>query len=763
MRNHLLNGSVKKGPAKRQNFDMAPPQPPHGPHGPFVADAAITTKLQQPLEHFSHGKHTYHGLYGENKHTGHVESTGYGNPDYMSPRGVSQSLSRSYETKPKPIRTVEHVEEGHAEQDDMEEIRRKRFRILREGDWLGLSLQRPLQLKYMGPENRDAIGKRRKLEAGYEARYSRVRDKIASPSAPDRHITSGNIFLRPGQNQPHQMQYGHSPGTKGSVRIFIDGRERNVRESSDSATNRPYLEYVQSSASSDVMLLDLEGGGSRPRPQHQLNPDIVNGNRYIPGPLEHRRQGSEEISMSSTGDYPSSGPRIYQINGPSRNVYAPSLQQQSSPILAMGRTKATWPNASPVVYQPTPRSSTTSRLLRSNSSTFDGSVAATAGRKGTVTDSVAQEEKMWRSWLIPESDDEESPTWPVDDQGDEPSHGGYSTSRETTRSVSARLSSTDQNGQNGESEDIANYNITPRTSNSRELENDDMQLPKEKRGQDAVWEAFALTEASKKLSDPTVDPVKKAVQEDPDAAWKKLVLSSDSDNESSTDEEVEPETGVSRKRSQGSSSKISLQVHPAETVVQSEPRLDDTSDMASSKVVRNLSTRLAYSRPNGSEASVGFSETSLRTNCSARETSRAPASISQASGTLSESVVSKQRNLVDPLARYMPKILQPEGDIAMELPAPNRSFERGLDDSLKQALHLGRSYARQEKERYAAQGKEAFAKPGKERYVQQEKGRFLNKNKESFVKTKNKETRDIYDIPISDNSEADGEQSSRYF
>ncbi|KFY16768.1 hypothetical protein V492_01107 [Pseudogymnoascus sp. VKM F-4246] len=769
MRNHLLNGSVKKGPAKPQNFDMAPPQPPHGPHGPFVADGAVTTKLQQPLEHFSHGKHTYHGLYGENKHTGHVESTGYGKPDYMSPRGVSQSLSRSYETKPKPIRTIEHVEEGHAEQNDMEEIRRKRFRILREGDWLGLSIQRPLQLKYMEPENRDAIGKRRKLEAGYEARYSRVRDKIASPSAPNSHITSGDIFLRPGQNQPHQMQYGHSPGTKGSVRIFIDGRERNVRESSGSATNRPYPEYVQSSASSDVMLLDLEGGGSRPRPQHQLNPDIVNGNGYIPGPLEHCRQGSEEISMSSTGDYPSSGPRIFQINGPSRNVYAPSLQHQSSPILATDRTKTTWPNASPVVYQPTPRSSTTSRLLRSNSSTFDGSVAATAGRKGTVTASVAQDEKMWRSWLIPESDDEESPTWPVDDQGDEPSRGGYSTSRETTRSVSARLSSTDQNGQNGESEDIANYKIMPsmgtvRTSNSREPENDDMQLPKEKKDQDAAREAFALTEASKKLSDPTVDPAKKAVQEDPDAAWKKFVLSSDSDNESSTDEEVEPETGVSRKRSQGSSSKISLQVHPAETVVQSEPRLDDSSDMTSARVFLNPSTRLASSRPNGSEASVGFSETSLRTNGSARETTRAPTSILQASGRLSESVVSKQRKLVDPLARYMPKQLQTEDDIVMELPAPNISFERGLDDSLKQALHLGRSYARQEKARYATQGKEAFAKPGKERYVEQEKGRFVNKNKESFVKTKNKETRDIYDIPISDDSEeADGEQRSRYF
>jgi hypothetical protein len=86
----------------------------------------------------------------------------------------------------------------------------------------------------MEPESRDAIGKRRKLSSGYEAQYSRAQDKIASPFAPNRHVKKGDIFPKLGHNQPQVIQYGEAPSAKGSVRIFIGGRERHVRESSGS-------------------------------------------------------------------------------------------------------------------------------------------------------------------------------------------------------------------------------------------------------------------------------------------------------------------------------------------------------------------------------------------------------------------------------------------------------------------------------------------------------------------------------------------------
>ncbi|OBT89590.1 hypothetical protein VE02_01732 [Pseudogymnoascus sp. 03VT05] len=722
------------------------------------------------------------------RRAGRAENSRHGQPDYTRSRDVSQSSIRSYETKSKPISTIEPVDGDHEEHADMEAIRRKRVRILREGDWLGLSIQRPLQLKYLESESRNAIGKRRKLNAGYGAQYSRVQDKITSPFAPNRHIPSGEIFAKPGQNQKQLMQYERTPGAKGSVRIFIDGRERHVRESSGSVINQPHPEYVQSSASSDVMLLDLEGGGSRSRLPHQLSSDMVNGSGCFPEPAGHGRQGSEEKSMSSVGDYPSSGPRIHQIRGPNRNMYPPSLQQQSSPILAIDRTKTNWPGASPVIYQPTPKSSTTSRILRSNSSMLEGSVAATAGRKGTVTASAAQDEEMWRSWLLPESDEEQSPVWPVDDENDQLAPRGLSTSWDTTQSRSPELPYVDpsarDDGSGYERELIPsitnhpssvtgspddknprNCNIkrnlrTVETSKPRGPANHDSQQPSvsqerksKEENQDTAWETFVLAGSSENLADLAVEPPKKVVQDDPDASSKKFVLSSDSDNEDtdfSTENEAELKTSVSQKRMRGPSSKISLQVHPAETVIHSMPRLDHSSDIASSsRVTYNQSTRLAPSRSNGSEASARFSGSSMNTDGSAGEASQASTYFPQATGKLSQRAVNKQRNSEDPLARYMPQQLGSERNMLItneaQLPAPNGSFERGLDDSLKQALQLGRRYAKQENERYVRQGKEI--------YVEQESGRYVKQKKKSFAKKKGKETGDIYDIPISDDTQ----------
>lgn len=726
-----------------------------------------------------------------------MENSRHGQQHYTSSRDVSQSSIHSYETKPKPINTIEPVDGDYEEQDDMEAIRRKRFRILREGDWLGLSIQRPLQLKYMESESRDAIGKRRKLDSGYGAQYSRVQDKITSPFAPNRHIPSGEIFAKPGQNQPQLMQYGQTPGAKGSVRIFIDGRERHVRESSGSVINQPHPEYVQSSASSDVMLLDLEGAGSRPRLPHQLSSDMVNGSGCFPEPVSHGRQGSEEKSISSTGDYSSSGPRIHQIRRPNRNIYAPSLQQQNSPIVAIDRTKTNWPGASPVMYHPTPKSSTTSRILRSNSSILEGSVAATAGRKGTVTASVAQDEEMWRSWLLAESDEEQSPVWPVDDESDQLAPDGLSTSWDTTQSRSPELSYTDPSARDDGSgherklipsipnhtssvtgspddKNPRNYNINPnlrtvKASKPRGPATDDIQLlsvsqeRKSKEGnRDSAWETFVLAGSSENLAGLAVEPPKKVDHGDPDAAWKKFVLSSDSDDEdtdSSTENAAESKTSASHKRMKRSSSKTSLQVYPAETVVHSDPRLDYISDTTSARVTYKPSTHLTPSGPNGSEASARILRTSIYSDGSAGESSQASRYFPQATGKPSQGAVNNQRNSEDPLARYMPRQPESERDIVMtkeaQLPVPNGSFERGLDDSLKKALQLGRRYAKQENERYVKQGREAYARQQEERYVEQGKERYVKQKNESYVKRKSKETRDIYDIPISDDTEVD--------
>ncbi|KFY57601.1 hypothetical protein V497_05445 [Pseudogymnoascus sp. VKM F-4516 (FW-969)] len=783
VRSHLMSGSVKNGPAKRPNFGMAAPQP----HDELsFRDGSVRTKLQQPIDPFSHDLRVSHSLYGEIKRPRSEETSRREQPGHMDSRSAAQSSIHSCETKLKPISTIEPVHGDYEVQDNMEAIRRKRFRILREGDWLGLSIQRPLQLKYMEPESRDAIGKRRKLSSGYEAQYLRAQDKNASPFAPNRHAQKRDIFPKPGHNPPQLIQYGQAPSAKGSVRIFIGGRERHVRESSGSVVNRPQFEYVQSSSSSDVMLLDLERGGSRPRLPHQPSSDMVNGNGCIPEPVKYGRQASEDKSISSFGDYPSSGPRIHQIQGVTGNMHAPSLPQQNSPILPLDCTKPNWQGASPVIYHPTPKSSTTSRLLRHNSSLSEGSVAATAGRKGTVAASVAQDEEMWRSWLLPESDDEKSSVWHVDGQSDELSLDGNSTSRDTTQSILHRLSSTDQNDRDDESghgrelipsipnhissatrppdgENSGNHNKAPSlrmtgTSRPHGPASDDIQLstniqnekPREK-SRDAAWEAFVLVEPSKNLVGSIVEPQKRVIQEDPGAEWKKFVLSSDSDDENTTfgtDDDERSKTSASQKRMQSSSSMISLHVNPAETVIHSEPMLDNSSEIAS--------TGLAPSRSNNSEANGKVSETSIYFNGSSCEVGKTPSWFARAGGKPSERIVSEQRKWEDPLARYMPRPLHSGRDIVMakevQLPEASESFERGLDDSLKGALQLGRRYAKQEMERHAKQDRDRYTNHEEDSYTKKTNERFVERNKRRSVRGA-KESMDIYDIPISDDTE----------
>ncbi|KFY22508.1 hypothetical protein V493_06552 [Pseudogymnoascus sp. VKM F-4281 (FW-2241)] len=447
----------------------------------------------------------------------------------------------------------------------------------------------------------------------------------------------------------------------------------------------------------------------------------------------------------------------------------------------MGRTNTNWLSAPLVIYHPTPRSSTTSQLL-SKPSTFEGSVAATAGIKRTVTASVAKDEEMWRSWLMAESDKEESSVWPVDSQSDEPVPDGLSPSRNTGQSISPRSSFTDRSGsvvcRNDESvhgkrpirsistfsssatgcpdgENSGNHDIIPSlgtvgTSKPRGAANDCIQLPntpqnwkRKEKNQGFAWKAFVLAEPSEN-PDVIVQLSKKVAQEDTDLAWKKFVLSSDFNDERttfSTENEEESKTTASNKRMQRSPSKISLQAHAAKTAIHLEPRLDHSSDTTSARVIYHPSTEFAAPRSLGSEANSRFSKPSMHANGSVHEASQAPRMLSQAAGKPLKWVTDKQGNPGDPLAQYMPQQSQSERDIFMakkaQLPAPDESFERGLDDSLKQALHLGRRYAKQEKERYVKQNKEIYSKREKER----------------CTKRRSKETRDIYDIPISDDTE----------
>lgn len=67
VRSHLMSGSVKNGQAKRPNFGMAALQP----HDELsFRDGSVRTKLQQPIDPFSHDLGVSHSLYGKIKRPG---------------------------------------------------------------------------------------------------------------------------------------------------------------------------------------------------------------------------------------------------------------------------------------------------------------------------------------------------------------------------------------------------------------------------------------------------------------------------------------------------------------------------------------------------------------------------------------------------------------------------------------------------------------------------------------------------------------------
>jgi hypothetical protein len=88
----------------------------------------------------------------------------------------------------------------------------------------------------------------------------------------------------------------------------------------------------------------------------------------------------------------------------------------------------------------------------------------------------------------------------------------------------------------------------------------------------------------------------------------------------------------------------------------------------------------------------------------------------------------------------------------VQLPEASESFERGLDDSLKDALQLGRRYAKQETERHAKQDRGRYTNHEEDSHTKKTNERFVKRNKGRSVRGA-KESMDIYDIPISDDTE----------
>lgn len=313
--------------------------------------------------------------------------------------------------------------------DEMEVLRRKKLKLLRDNDWLGLNLQEPLKLKYAPTGVDDNIGKRRRLKPGHEARY----DKSHVRLSPARHDNYDN---------------------RSEVRVTIDGKERRVGVSSSAAPSKGTAPPI-SSQSSDVMLMENDGGspesdasqfpnGQHEKHQHrrrsqsyrddhkerEINHRVKNKHtkgdtplwedlsRLAEEPVRDAKLKDDQTSFSSSSIRrmaEARGLTVQDYNGDQfKSLFSSSQQHPSSQALpslqwdthvmqphgAQTRNigRLIMPSSPPVLHHPVPKRGPP-QILRTNSLDIASSAAATIGELSKLTVAENEGDKMWKEWL----------------------------------------------------------------------------------------------------------------------------------------------------------------------------------------------------------------------------------------------------------------------------------------------------------------------------------------------------------------------------
>lgn len=313
-------------------------------------------------------------------------------------------------------------------EDEMEILRRKKLKLLRDSDWLGLNLQEPVKLKYAPTGVDDNIGRRRRLKPGHEARYDKTHVRLS----PARH---------------------HNYDTRSEVRVTIGGKERRADVRSSAAPSKGTAPPI-SSQSSDVMLLDNDRGridseashfsygqhGSRRQGHRRSNSYMSEQRAYnaaLAVPNKHgkadtppredlgllaaeatrqpRADENAHASFSSSSIRKMAEARGYAVHDDEEGDRLKSLFSSSQhsgsqvlpplpPVELYGdghvrhNGRLIMPSSPPSLHHPVPRRAT-SQILRTNSLDLASSAAATVGELPKLTEAEEHGDKMWKEWL----------------------------------------------------------------------------------------------------------------------------------------------------------------------------------------------------------------------------------------------------------------------------------------------------------------------------------------------------------------------------
>jgi hypothetical protein len=386
---------------------------PYNSHGPFNAGPHCLSHSNKPQSKAQNGR-----LLRVKRE-----------PSPASDDDLYRATPQPWETKRKRNSSVGQSEKQSVGDPEEESDFDKRRRILRRGDWVGISIQRPLQLTFSSPKHGEQVGRRRKIADGHRARYHpKIQSLIQSPFST--RIRRHSPHSSNGQDQGRTYQ-----GTA-DVRISIGGRLVPPGVSSGSAPSRgrqhlsrSYLFEQTQGSSSDVMLLDNDGFGERklagagddgisPKEQafeiydgrsrlHHEEPDPPRD--YFAGNFEEDVARSTRDKVFHPGCFKNmfqtirdSESRSHDVAGRLFTEYDHGQRSKHPDITRINQGQPIISSSTASLHHPKPRSSRTSLLLRSDSSEIAASSVATVGKiKPIVSSSQIYDNEIWESCVGP--------------------------------------------------------------------------------------------------------------------------------------------------------------------------------------------------------------------------------------------------------------------------------------------------------------------------------------------------------------------------
>ncbi|CZS88021.1 uncharacterized protein RCO7_00990 [Rhynchosporium graminicola] len=323
---------------------------------------------------------------------------------------------------------------GRREKESLSDIKK---RLLRRGDWVGITTQKPLQLAFGSVEDANDIGRRRKVTNGQKAKYRSAQSHIISPFA------ARSRLLEYQSGDTRQPQRTHIPVP--DVRISIGGRTVPPGVSSSIGQRRGPLTSGRKNSravSSDFLLLDNDSFRPFHNKEHSRPPTERSAQTSLL--LESSPRAASQYRSDRASEQTPSRQAIDGNDGSSQHgivaqengwtgVTARSLAKlqrnfqklPSSDDLQSSRPKKhitpaidlrqilrsgqeVFSSSSASMRYPKPQSSRISVLLREESSLLAESRVAQVGiQEPKLPSSQLLQNEMWQRWVLPQSQGEE--------------------------------------------------------------------------------------------------------------------------------------------------------------------------------------------------------------------------------------------------------------------------------------------------------------------------------------------------------------------